>query len=108
MKRSLRSELKTNNKVQLDFFYIQIIGPSLRYSPKESTCNAGNVGLIPWLGIWLVKEMSTTPVFRPGRNPMTGVWQAIIHGVTKIWTTIWQLNKNKNTNNNKNQVSNWY
>ena len=34
---------------------------------KESTCNAGNPGLIPGSGSSPVKEWLTTPVFLPGK-----------------------------------------
>ena len=37
-------------------------------SDKESTCNAGDVGLIPGLKAPLKEEMATTPVFLPGKS----------------------------------------
>ena len=52
-------------------------------SGKESTCNAGDVGLIPGSGRCLEKEMATHSSSCP-RNPMNiGAWWATVHGVTK-------------------------
>ena len=64
---------------------------------KESACNAGDPGLIPWSGRspWR-RECLPTPVFLPGEgnvhllqhscleNSMDrGAWQATVHGVTE-------------------------
>ena len=35
---------------------------------KESACNAGNSGLIPWSAKPLQKGMTTTAVFLPGKS----------------------------------------
>jgi len=51
---------------------------------KESTCNAGNLGLTPGLGkIPWRRKWLTTPVFLPREFHGQGSWQATVHGVKK-------------------------
>ena len=54
------------------------------FRSNESTCNAGDAGLIPRLGR-SPGEGNGNPLQYSGLgNPMDrGAWQAIIHGVTK-------------------------
>ena len=53
---------------------------------KESTCNAGDLGLIPWFG-WedcLEEGMATHSSIPAGRVPMDrGAWWVTVYGVTK-------------------------
>ena len=44
------------------------------------------LGFSPWLGRSLEKEMATHSSILPWRIPWTGVWQAMVHGVTKSLT----------------------
>ena len=57
---------------------------------KESASNAGDLGLIPGLGRSPGEgNGNPTPVFLPGEFPMnTGVWQALVRGVTKSQTRL--------------------
>ena len=54
---------------------------------KESTCSAGDLGLIP---VWedpLEEDMATHFSIFAWRIPMDrGAWLAVAHGVTKRWT----------------------
>ena len=54
---------------------------------KESTCNEGDLGLIPGLGK-CPGEGNGYPLQYSGlENSMVrGTWQAIVHGVSKSWT----------------------
>ena len=54
---------------------------SLISAGKESTCNAGDLGLIPWR-----RERLPTPVFWPGE--FHGLHSYIVHGVAKSWTRL--------------------
>ena len=45
---------------------------------KESACNAGDSGLIPWRREWL-----TTPLFFPGEFHGQRTLAATVHGVAK-------------------------
>ena len=56
---------------------------------KESTCNAGDLGLIPGLGS-SPGEGNGCPLQYLGlENPMDrGAWGAKVHGVTKSWTRL--------------------
>ena len=54
---------------------------------KESVCNVGDQGSIPGSGRSLEKEMAAHSNIFAWKNPMnSGVWQAIVHGVTKSGT----------------------
>ena len=56
---------------------------------KESACNAGDLGLIPWLGRF-PREGNGNPLQYPClENPMDrGACQAAIHGLTKSRTQL--------------------
>ena len=52
---------------------------------KESTCNAGDSGLIPGSGISPGEGHSNPLRYSCLGNPMDrGGWQAIVHGVTRV------------------------
>ena len=54
---------------------------------KESTRNAGDLGLIPRLGRSLEEGMATHSSILAWRIPMDrGAWWATVHGVAKSWT----------------------
>ena len=54
---------------------------------KESTCNAGDLGLIPGLGRSHAGGLGNPLQYSCLENPMgTGAWQAIVHEVAKSWT----------------------
>ena len=54
---------------------------------KESTCNVGDLGLIPGLGKSLEGVMATHSSILAWRIPMdTGAWWATVHGATKSRT----------------------
>ena len=56
---------------------------------KESTCNAGDLGLIPGSGRSPGEENGNPLQYFCLENPMDGgSWWAIPHGVTKSWTHI--------------------
>ena len=59
---------------------------------KETTCNAGDSGSIPWLGTSLEGGGHGNPLQYPCLgNPMgRGAWQATVHGVAQGQT---QLNR---------------
>ena len=58
---------------------------------KESACNAGDVGLIPWLGRSPGKGNGTPLQHSCLENPMDrGAWWATVHGITESWTN-WRL-----------------
>ena len=66
------------------------IGQTLAYIPpssvgKESTCNAGDLGLIPGSGR-SPGEGNGNPLQHPClENPMNrGAWQATVHGVARV------------------------
>ena len=56
-------------------------------SGKESTCNAGDAGLIPGSGR-SPGEVNGNPFqySHPGNLMDRGGWQATVHGVAKSWT----------------------
>ena len=56
---------------------------------KETTCNAGDTGLIPGLGR-SPREGNGNPLqYSYLKNPMDkGAWWATIHGVSKSWTPL--------------------
>ena len=51
---------------------------------KESTCNVGDLGLIPGLGRSPGEEKGYPLQYSGLENPM----DSIVHGVTKIWTRL--------------------
>ena len=52
---------------------------------KESTCNAGDVGLIPGLGRSSGEENGPTPVFLPGEfHGRRSLASYIVHGVAEL------------------------
>ena len=54
---------------------------------KASSCNVGDLGLIPGLGRSLEEGMATHSNILAWRIPMDrGGWQATVHGVTKSRT----------------------
>jgi len=53
---------------------------------KESTCNAGDTGLIPGLGRSPGGGHGDPLKYSCLENPMDrGAWQATVHGVAKSW-----------------------
>ena len=51
---------------------------------KESTCNVGDLGLIPGLGIYPGGGHGNPLEYSCLENPMDrGSWRATVHGVTK-------------------------
>ena len=56
---------------------------------KESACNMGNLGLIPWLGISPGEGNGNPLQYSCLESPMDGgAWQATVHGVIKSWTRL--------------------
>ena len=54
-----------------------------------STGEAGDAGLIPWLGRSLGVGNGHSFQYSCLQNPMDrGAWQAIVHGVAKSWTRL--------------------
>ena len=54
---------------------------------KEFTCNAGDLGLIPWFGRSAEGEHGNPLQYSCLENPMDrGTWWATVHGVTRSWT----------------------
>ena len=65
---------------------------------KNTLANAGDMGLISGLGRIPGKGNSNTLQYSCLRNPMDrGVWQALVHGVTKELDMTYGLNSNKVT-----------
>ena len=58
---------------------------------KESACNVGDLGSIPGLGRPLEEGMATHSSILAWRIPMRGAWRTAVHGVTKSWTPLSQL-----------------
>ena len=51
---------------------------------KESACNAGDLGLIPWLGRSPEQGMDTRSSILAWRIPTDRrAWRAVVHGVTE-------------------------
>ena len=56
---------------------------------KESTCNAGDPGLIPGSGRSPGEGNSNPLQYSCLGNPMDrGAWWPIVHGVTETWTQL--------------------
>ena len=55
---------------------------------KESTCNAGDLGLIPGSGRSPEERNASQPipVFLPGESMDRGAWWATLNKITKSWT----------------------
>jgi len=52
---------------------------------KESACDAGDLGLIPWLGRFPGEGNSNPLQYSCLENPMDrGAWQGTIHGVARV------------------------
>ena len=80
-----------SNGTELNWSVINLLGPTYLLFPdgsdsKESTCNVGNLGLIPGLGRFPGREWLSTPVFDLENSMDRGAWQATVHGVTKSRT----------------------
>ena len=67
---------------------------------KESACNAGDLGLIPWLGR-SPREGNNYPLqYSCPENSMDrGTWPAILHGVTKGQTQLSDYSTYSNVTN---------
>ena len=66
---------------------IALAGPPSWLSGKESTCNAGDEGLIPESGRSPGKQNGNPLLCSCLENPMDReTWQATVHRVTKSWT----------------------
>ena len=64
-------------------------GLSWWLSSKESACNAGDVGLIPGLGIFPGEGNGNLPQYSCLENSMDrGAWWATVHGVAKSRTRL--------------------
>ena len=55
---------------------------------KESVCNAGDPGSIPWSVSTLEKEMGTHSRTWLENHMDRGVWWATVHGVTESWAEL--------------------
>ena len=56
---------------------------------KESTCNVGDLGLIPGLGRSSERGHGDPLLYSCLENPMDGgAWWATVHGVTKSWARL--------------------
>ena len=64
-------------------------------SGKESTCQAGDAGLIPGLERY-PGEGNGNPYSCLGNLTDRGAWRATVHEITKEFDTTWQLNNNNN------------
>ena len=65
------------------------LGPPDSSAGKESTCNAGDVSLIPGLGRSPGEGNGNPLQYSCLENPVDRVaWQAIVHGVAKDWTRL--------------------
>ena len=55
---------------------------------KESACNVGNPGFVPFGKIPWRRKWQPTPVFCLENSMDRGAWQATVHGVTKSLTPL--------------------
>ena len=56
---------------------------------KDSACNAGDLGSVPGLGIFLGEGNDNSPQYSCLGNSMDrGAWWATVHGATKNWTQL--------------------
>ena len=68
--------------------YLFVLGSPPGSDGKESSCNVGNLGLIPGLGRSPGEGNGTLLQYSCLENPMAGgAWQTIVHGVTESDTT---------------------
>ena len=75
---------------KLNWSGINLLRPTYLFFPdgsdsKESTCNVGDMCLIPGLGWFPGREWLPSPVFDLENSMDRGAWQATVHGVTKTW-----------------------
>ena len=84
-----RKELDMTERLHFHFLS-QVIGRNPNGSDlKESACNAGDQGLIPWLGRFSGEGSGYPFQYSYLENPMErGAWRAAAHGVTKSWTLL--------------------
>ena len=69
-------------------YSILYYGPPWWLSDKESTCNARDLGSVPFLGRSPGEGNGNPLQYSCRENPMgRGAWKATVHGVTKSW--IW-------------------
>ena len=76
---------------RLQFHFLsQVIGANPNGSDiEESACNAGDLGLIPWLGRFSGEGNGYPFQYSCLENSMErGAWRAAVHGVTKSWTLL--------------------
>ena len=67
-------------RILIEFHWASLIG-------KESTCNAGDLGLIPGSGRSLGEGNGNPLQYSCLENPMDrGAWWATVYGITKSWT----------------------
>ena len=91
--RSIQCEraliLKYNFLMNLNEDIYCTMGFSGGSDSKESTCNAGDLGLIPVLGRYPGEGNGNPLQYSCLENPMDGVacW-ATVHGVSKSWTRL--------------------
>ena len=70
-------------------FFPSIMGIPCGSAGKDSTCNVGDLGVIPGLGDPLEMGTATHSSILAWRIPMgRGAWQTIVHGVTKNQTQL--------------------
>ena len=74
--------------LSLCVYFCSVLGFPSDLAGKESTCNSGDVGLIPELGRSPGEGNGNPFQYSCLRNPMDrGVWQATVHGVARVGTT---------------------
>ena len=67
-------------------------------SGKESTCQAGEAGLIPGWGRCPGEENGNPLQWVVLGNPVRrGAWQAAVNGLTKSWTQAERLNRSRSS-----------
>ena len=65
------------------------MGFSCGSAGKESTCNVGDLGLIPGLGRSPGEGNGNPLQYSCLESPMDrGAWWPIVHGITKSWTQL--------------------
>ena len=89
-------ESDTTKQLHFHFFFhkFQVGTQWIRGFPndsdiKESACNAGDLGLIPWLGRSSGEGNGYPFQYSCLENSLErGAWRAAVHGVTKSWTLL--------------------
>ena len=77
-------ELNTTERLHFHFLFMQMLGFHCGSNSKESTCNAGDLGLIPRLGRSPGEGNGNPFQHSCLENSMDrGAWQATVHGITK-------------------------